>query len=161
MKRIIFLDIDGVLNSTDFFKHRSKDESEDMYKYLETFIDDEAVKVLETISNKTKSEIVISSTWRLNHYDTLASILKSKGLNTPIIGKTPRNVGCCRGCEIHQWIRNNIDCLEIDCASSFKRYLILDDDMDMLYSQRNNFVHVTNDYGLTEKYIDICVNILS
>ena len=160
MKKIIFLDIDGVLNSNDFLQYRSKDESEDMYKYLETFIDDEAVLVLEKIAKETESEIVISSTWRFNHYDSLKKILSSKGLTSKIIDKTPRD-GCCRGCEIHQWIRNNTEYLEIQNASSFKKYLILDDDTDMLYNQRNNFVRVTNDYGLTNSYIQICLNVLS
>ena len=58
-------------------------------------------------------------------------------------------------------IRDNISLLDIECASSFKDYLILDDDTDMLYNQRNNFVRITNDYGLTDSYIQICLNILS
>jgi hypothetical protein len=160
MKKIIFLDIDGVLNSSDYLATRSKDESEDLYKYLDNFIDERAVLVLEEIASKSNAEIVISSTWRLYHFETLKTLLPNKGLTSKIIGKTPNKKGCCRGCQIHQWIRDNISYLEVDSASSFKSYLILDDDTDMLLQQKDNFIHITNDYGLTEKYIQICLNVL-
>ena len=159
MKKIIFLDIDGVLNSQDFLLHRSKIENNDLFKYLESMIDEKAVLVLEYLCNITKAEIVVSSTWRLNHYINLKAILYLKGLNAIVIDKTPRQE-CCRGCEIHQWIRDNISYLEVDSASNFKNYLILDDDSDMLLQQKNNFVHVNNEFGLTKKYIKKSLKIL-
>lgn len=56
-KKIIFLDIDGVLNSMDWFE-KIKDRNE----YSE--INPEKVKLLKEIVDRTKAEIVLSSTWR-------------------------------------------------------------------------------------------------
>lgn len=57
MRKIIFLDIDGVLNSIDYFEQT---------KYCKgyTEIDPEKVKLLKEIVDRTDAEIVLSSTWR-------------------------------------------------------------------------------------------------
>ena len=159
MKKIIFLDIDGVLNSFIFFKERYKEKQNDIYRYLFNSIDDEAVKKLQKIIEETNAEIVVSSMWRLYNYDNLKKILKEKGLKANIIDKTP-SCKTFRGVEIYEWIRNNIDYLEIDCASNFKNYVILDDDDDMLLRQKNNFVQTTHEFGLTEEEVKKVVEIL-
>lgn len=55
--KIIFLDIDGVLNSKDWF-----DEVKDCKGYME--INPENVKLLKEIVIQTGAQIVLSSTWR-------------------------------------------------------------------------------------------------
>lgn len=57
MRKIIFLDIDGVLNSADYF-----DTVKGCKGYKE--IDSEKVKLLKEIVDRTGAEIVLSSTWR-------------------------------------------------------------------------------------------------
>ena len=57
MRKIIFLDIDGVLNSMDYFK-----QTKDCKGYTE--INPEKVKLLKEIVDRTGAEIVLSSTWR-------------------------------------------------------------------------------------------------
>lgn len=57
MNKYIFLDIDGVLNSMDWFK-----ENRETSDYTE--IDPEKVKLLKEIVDKTGAEIILSSTWR-------------------------------------------------------------------------------------------------
>ena len=57
MRKIIFLDIDGVLNSMDYFE-----QTKDCKGYTE--INPEKVKLLKEIVDRTGAEIVLSSTWR-------------------------------------------------------------------------------------------------
>lgn len=57
MRKIIFLDIDGVLNSADYF-----DQTKHCDGYSE--INPEQVKLLKEIIDRTGAEIVLSSTWR-------------------------------------------------------------------------------------------------
>lgn len=57
MRKIIFLDIDGVLNSIDYFK-----QTKHCKGYSE--INPEKVKLLKEIVDRTGAEIVLSSTWR-------------------------------------------------------------------------------------------------
>lgn len=57
MRKIIFLDIDGVLNSMDYFE-----QTKDCKGYTE--INPEQVKLLKEIVDRTGTEIVLSSTWR-------------------------------------------------------------------------------------------------
>ena len=41
------------------------------------------------------------------------------------------------------------------------QYVILDDDIDMLYTQKNNFVNTNSDLGLTETDCEIAIQILN
>lgn len=57
MRKIIFLDIDGVLNSADHLDHT---------KHCNGYSDisPKKVKLLKKIVDRTGAEIVLSSTWR-------------------------------------------------------------------------------------------------
>ncbi len=141
-KRIVFLDIDGVLSSWSFLKtHKA-------------FIDPNNVKTL----NKLKEynvEIVISSSW--GHDDgRTEKTLKNCGLELPIIGYTEHFYSdwLCRGNEIEKWIIEN--CKEIDYE-----YVIFDDEDDMLLRQKDNFINVNGEYGLTENDIQKAIDILT
>ena len=56
-EKVIFLDIDGVLN-TD--KH--------LRKFGRDYIDQRLISILRVVVLQTKAEIVLSSTWRLDNY---------------------------------------------------------------------------------------------
>lgn len=163
--KIIFLDIDGVLNHQRFFKERFDARKQD--KLLEKKdgklvkkseidfyaeeIDPESVENLNELIENTGAKVVISSTWRLGKgIEELQAILEKKGFKGEIIGKTPVGCGCCqRGNEIHQWLEDNRDIV----GESSHDYIILDDDSDMLYWQRNNFINVDQYVGLTPKQV--------
>lgn len=114
--KVLFLDIDGVLNSNDYFNSIKNNQDE----YEE--IDESKVILLKKIIDKTNAKIVLSSTWReLNHrrldknnpkydgnnhpmFQYLIDILKKYGLEIyseiPIIdGNRPH--------EICEWIKQN------------------------------------------------------
>ena len=81
--RVIFLDIDGVINSHDNIWARTalwKDlgvPSRDKYGQL---FDERCVRLLEWIISKTGCKIVISSTWRKSGLLTMERMWKDRGL---------------------------------------------------------------------------------
>ena len=109
MRKIIFLDIDGVLNSMDYFK-----QTKDCKGYTE--INPEKVKLLKEIVDRTGAQIVLSSTWRdlaqrenePEHpmYTYLTDTLKEYGME--IIDHTPY-IGQDRPKEIRAWLDNQQD----------------------------------------------------
>ena len=59
MKRVLFLDIDGVLNS-NFWNDSHQREISDG-----TLIDEEKVKILASLVKRTNAEIILHSGWRI------------------------------------------------------------------------------------------------
>lgn len=113
---IIFLDIDGVLNHTEFLLQKSG------YLSTEEQIDASAVETLNLIVEATEAKIVISSSWRcFLPMDDLTALLVSKGLKAEVIGRTDE-LWSERGNEIQLWLDENPET---------RRFVILDDNDDM------------------------------
>lgn len=99
-KRVIFLDVDGVLNSRNSMMKRFEAEEKagshsradlSEFEWKNQQIDQDAVKTLNIITDLTGAELVISSTWR-RMFDTNADMrgfFKQVGIKAPIVGKTP------------------------------------------------------------------------
>ena len=118
--KVIFLDIDGVLNCT-YSKSRCQGY---------TGIDIDKAERLKEIVDATGARIVLSSTWRLGynkdghrlkkHGDYLKMKFDKVGLSvysvTPDLGR----MGYCRGKEIKKWIE--------ECGEKVEDFLILDDE---------------------------------
>lgn len=106
--KVIFLDIDGVLNYRGC-KYTA-------YGYY--FVDDAKVLLLKEIVEKTDAKIVLSSTWRMERfeyckdkktkgyklYQRLVKKLKEYGLQ--IYSHTPILPSGYRGAEIAQWLQD-------------------------------------------------------
>lgn len=158
-KKILFLDIDGVLSSNEFFIKTGGKSG---------FIDKEKVALL----NKLKPynvEVVISSSWGYNE-DTVNTLI-SCGLELPIIGGTEHfhNNWVCRGNEIAKWLSVTFDNYSVFNGRPFiyegykgsdYEYVIIDDDVDMLMCQKDNFIKVDSDTGLTEDDVNKIIDIL-
>jgi len=155
---IIFLDIDGVLNCQQAYElgyckyadldHKEHDHYQTFYpsskNYLNELIDDFDAK------------IVISSAWRNSGLEWLKKVWKAEEMSGEIIDITPSywddRFSVPRGCEIESWLEKKKGFSHINwdyktqeeymIRSGIENYLIIDDDSDMLYSQRKNFVHV-------------------
>lgn len=137
MRKILFLDVDGVLNSEQTLR-KSNRVGGDIDPYM--------VLLVHRIIEATKCEVVLSSSWRHTEHSR-NEIMKA----VPFVDITPN---CCtgiRGCEIYSWINRNIDHKERD--TSF-RYAILDDDSDMLLWQKDHFFQTSFKTGLTEDIVD-------
>jgi len=139
-KRIIFLDIDGVLNCQVFYDRVDKGSQERVRN-----ICNERVSWLNDLCEKIEADVVVSSTWRLGKtVEYLQKLLNDAGATFKVIDKTPdlRGEGCLRGNEIYLWLKKNRD-------YEFKNYVIIDDDSDMLLWQQNHFFKVDSYSGLT------------
>lgn len=125
--RVLFLDIDGVLNSK-----QSRD--------LAIFLEPSRIQLLNNILEQTKCEVVISSTWRLKNGPLLLEeLLTLAGYKGYILGYTPTIPNRERGSEIKEWLARH----------PTEKFVILDDNDDM----GNLFpylVKTTFDEGLTE-----------
>jgi hypothetical protein len=162
MDKIIFLDIDGVLNVIG----QGYDEfGQIFHKHFEDN--------LKFIVEKTGAKIVISSSWRSDGLELMREMWQKRQLPGELIGITPNLEEVfgrgnfkfydqvSRGHEIQQWIDDN----------NIKFYCIIDDDSDMLTSQMNNFVRTSGNidhsdcvdigYGLTKKCAEAVVVILN
>ena len=160
MKKIIFLDIDGVLNSLDWYI------SDDPLRGR-GHIDPIAIKRLNDITDSTGAYIVLSSSWR-HDYNNTVILLKKNGLTGKIIGKTPdlclNNKYIIRGNEILKWLIDHKTFLELPQKSNildYKSYVIIDDDNDILLMQSDNFVHTNYNYGLTNENVNKAIIILN
>ena len=139
--KIVFLDIDGVLNHV-----RMTDK---IGEGLDV-VSKSAVDIFNDFTDETDAKVVISSTWRHvrgRTHEDLVALLRSLGLTGDIIGQTPvlRERHSLRGNEIYGWLKEN----EALVGREFNRYVIIDDDSDMLLWQARNYVSVDNYTGIT------------
>lgn len=156
--KIIFLDIDGVLNNED---------SDIVYLPPTShcsggFYCPELVTLFNTIVEETQAKIVLSSTWRLGlSIKQVQELLQEMGISGEVVGVTDHiwDRHIFRGNEIYKWIRDNESL--IGKYYDYTDYLILDDDSDMLYWQRNNFVQTNGLKGLTESNVMESIAILN
>lgn len=119
--KIIFLDIDGVLNNT------STTDKIGRYRGLEDSLIQRFNRIIEAVP---ETKIVISSSWRRFHtLPELTEILRSRGLKGDIIGTTPTGrtdrpwmmdtYYVPRGHEIREYLQN--------CLDTIDTFVILDD----------------------------------
>lgn len=150
---VIFLDIDGVLNNEVFVNAfwaicKQLELNRKAANYLKSaVIRDEygmlfcptAVNQLEWLIESTQAKIVISSTWRMSGLAVMQEMWKHRNLPGEVIDITPFHPKRERGEEIAAWLSVN----PVD------RYIIIDDDNDMLPEQLPYFVQTDFRYGLT------------
>lgn len=133
MKKVLFLDIDGVCNSADFMTSNTNPNIGGMLG-----IDPFPAVLVKMIVQDTGCDVVLSSTWRLN--ETTRQQVREQVVD--FIAITPDFHGKDRGYEIEAWL---------DAHPEVTRYAILDDDMDMLVHQAPNFFKTTWKEGLTRE----------
>lgn len=146
--KVIFLDIDGVLNC-ELWQMASEDWEEDIKNDVPP-VSVAAVMCLNEIIKRTGASVVISSTWRnLTTREKLVGKLESCGFKGAVIGQTPGRGGH-RGSEIRCWL---IDHPEVT------HFVILDDDSDMepFFA---HFVKTQYETGLLDTHVDQAVAIL-
>lgn len=143
--KIIFLDIDGVLASLEYIRILSllENPNPDIYGYS---FDPRCVKNLKYIFKKIPDvKIIISSSWKSMGEKRFRDMWKYRNLPGEIIGFTPdlfkTTIDSSRGLEIQKWIDESNVIIE--------NYIIIDDDDDMLDSQKNNFIKIDGKFGLT------------
>ena len=150
MDKIIFLDVDGVLNDKSTFPDMCPDK----------------VQLLKYIIEKTSAKIVVSSAWRygginedsLIHEQLMKSDPKGVVFNS-IIGMTPRPgfvdpplpANHVRGHEIARWIE------DVDFCGKF---IILDDNDDMAHLAPH-LIKTDTDIGMLRGHVDSVIKALN
>jgi hypothetical protein len=144
--KLIFLDIDGVLNSQLYYE-RIQGTEQERERYD---LDPISIGFLNTLIEDTNAKVVIISTWRkYQTIEELQKLLETRGFIGEIIGFTPHlGKGNLRGNEILLWMNDNEKLLG-ESYSDFDTFVIFDDDSDMLYWQRENFILIDGYVGLT------------
>ena len=158
--KIIFLDIDGVLNNSLESEDHLIATVNDKYQGLYS---PRCVDRLNTLVENTGSVIVLSSTWRLGlELSQIKLLLLSMGVKAEVIGKTDyvENNFTFRGNEIYKWIQDNEKEYDIN-EFNYKSYVILDDDTDMLMWQQNNYVNCDPEIGMTDRVVHKATAILN
>jgi hypothetical protein len=123
--RVIFTDIDGVLNP-----HWRKKWSKS------------AVMLYNKICKEFDLRVVITSTWRTNHtIEQLQQIFTEQGIEIPIYDYTPHLGQEDRGLEIRQWLIENVDCID---------WVIIDDKTSDIEPHVRNVVKCRSWIGLTK-----------
>lgn len=148
--KVIFLDIDGVLNSTRSFAAKTVgDLNQPSRSYLEinlSVIDPIAIALLNKLCVATGADIVLSSTHR-KMVDDIPLYLKQLGITAKCVGSTPITDRGFRGDEVNMWLGLN----------PVGQYVIFDDDSDF-YSYQT-FIkidrHVGLDFFSFEKAIEL------
>jgi len=151
--RIIFLDIDGVLNSRRWFVANRFDEGK---QSTLGELDPEAVARVQTLVDRTGASVVISSTWRLLYRKlTLQSILARAGLKARLAGTTPAHPRDVRGDEIQAYL-NVANLVPTQRPAGI---VILDDDSDMAHLAPW-LVQTTFADGLMDEHVEQAIEVL-
>lgn len=142
--KIIFLDVDGVLNNASYIKKcykKSINKKETFYSGKNVPFDIKCLKNLAKIVKKTGAKIVLSSTWRIykSHIYVLEARLAEYGLR--IYDKTDI-INMIKGAEITEWLKQHRD---------IENYVVIDDEEYNLsnFIDNKHLVIVNSEYGLT------------
>ena len=143
MNKLLFLDVDGVLNNGSW--------AMEMYErgvrvFRDALLFEPSLVQLRRIVDETGAAIVVSSSWRMDPeaYERLRAWLAKYGM--VIHDQTPW-VGGDRGEDITAWFNQN---------PGRYRYVILDDDDDM-GRHLKHLVRTDFNIGLTEEKADECI----
>jgi hypothetical protein len=132
--KIIFTDIDGVLNP-NFTKKWNKD----------------CVNVYNRICDDYNLLPVITSTWRIRYnIPQLQEIFIKQGIIPKIYDYTPY-LSDFRGVEIDDWLIKN----------SWSKYVVIDDKVDDIKPYVSNVIHCKGWIGLTTKHYEEIKKVLS
>ena len=147
-KKIIFLDIDGVLRTHKSDLEWSNQLNTPVLKGVNRLFSKSAVDNLNEVIILTKAKIVVTSTWRINlSVEELNKIFKERGVIGEVIDKTSINFGG-RGLEIKEWLDNN----------SVTNYVVLDDQVKDIIDVVDNVIKVDSQNGFEE--VDLVLDIL-
>lgn len=137
--KVIFLDVDGVLNSV-----------QDRFSW--TLESDKHLILLACIVRRTNAKIVVSSSWR--NYDLLDTLKERlNDFSMSVYDRTDYSEHGIRGLEIKEWLDNHKD---------VESFAILDDeDFDIAQYFPKNLVKTNAKIGLQKNDAEKCIAILS
>lgn len=157
MTKILFLDVDGVLNTRRAYRDTFADalRSPDKNHELLWVLDPSCVSRLKRVLVATGARIVVSSVWR--RVPAAMKVLEEAGIVThrtraPGCWRTPDLQTGLRGHDIQHWLDHN---------PGWTQYAIVDDDSDMLDHQRPYFVQTKHQFGLQQAQAEALMRVLN
>lgn len=132
--KVIFLDIDGVLNSDKYFDKIKNLEIQG----IQSEIDIEKIKLLKKAIDETGAKVVLSSSWRYTrNAQYLKELLSQYNIyidSTPFIQNK-------RGLEIKEWLKNN---------PNVEDFIIIDDEIFDSYDEElmKKLIKISNGNGI-------------
>lgn len=157
MKRVLFLDFDGVLNTGKYQAER-RDAGQSGWDEFGPLFDPEAVENLKMVLDAVPDVLlIVNSSWKLDGLNCMKALWKARKLPGFIHGITPdyvpdllnidlekyENIALLagKGNEVKQWLTEN--------APEGCTYVILDDMPDFLPEQEEHLICVNPVTGLT------------
>jgi len=158
LPKYIFIDIDGVLNTRNHLKQQKRETGSMSIKNWCPV----ACNNLKRVCKKYEAKLVVTSSWRHEYtQEELREIFSSNGIDgglivdaTPSYVEVPVGKEYLRGYEIKYWLENY--------ATDEHRYVIIDDELNILSEQEDNFVNVSDQDGFANLMaLSRCIEILS
>lgn len=154
--KVLFLDIDGVLNHSEWY---SSGRNPGNLDGNEGDIDPQCAGRVASVCRRTGAKIVVSSDWRISWASTQARLSRMGLGSDVVIGCTPdhtmlrmfRGVDASRGGEVEEWLQSHPECEE---------YVIVDDRTDFTDEQKQHMVTVDSEIGITDDDVEMAVAIL-
>ena len=153
MRRIIFLDFDGVLN-TEYYQGLLQFQGKQWQDQYGAFFDPRAVRQLKRVIDTTGADIVVESSWKYLGLEAMQELWRVRDLPGRVIDITPSLTdNASKGEGISAWLSEH--------ATLDTPYVIIDDEYVVLDTQIPYFIW-TNPYeGLTEDHADRAMLILN
>lgn len=150
--KIIFLDIDGVLNSWDDYNNRCKNlKKEERPRFGD--IEERPLMLLKELIEATNAKVVLSSSWRKSIF-LISEVYKALStMGVELYDITPILPSGNRAEEIKDWLKDK----------EVESFVILDDDGFEFKGNElsKNLVKTTMDSGLQKEHIDEAVQVLN
>ena len=150
MRKILFLDFDGVLNNTEFYERRAKTRKLDLatpYSPREDFDPENMAQLADLAKRIPSLQVVVSSSWRKGRrLAELREYLRPAFEPYRVIGVTGEHESRLRHVEITNYILDH-------GGLQIGRFLALDDDTHDMHQLGENFLHVHRSAGLTAAHV--------
>lgn len=153
--RTIFLDIDGVLNSTRYWSENGNN----LPMGQAGAIDPAAVAQLNRIwQSVVHPNVILSSSWRCMGWQAVDAMLKERGFVGFLNGCTcPMNADMDRWGEIEHWLRDH------KYACQWERFVVIDDSPDawsrgQSWETWGRFISTNYLVGLTAEGADLAID---
>lgn len=166
--KILFTDVDGVLNSADYMRNRRAIRRPSPHA-----IDAVTVPRLNTVTDRTGAKIVISSSWRIGKaVERLREIFALHGITGDVIGLTPslyewytKDDKVCskraeRGFEIDCWLDEWPSDPRFAELGPVESFAIVDDNSDMVHLA-HRLVKTDWDTGLLDEHVERLIIMLN
>jgi hypothetical protein len=152
--KLLFLDFDGVLNSTQSTLMHWQNQGRTLVYTDENCMSQECCSNLRYLMDTLPDlYIVVSSSWRLMYSPSELKTILQKLCHIPenrIIGTTPYLPNKQRGNEIQSWLDEN-ESQGSELKYEIDDFMIIDDDSDMAHLKETNFLQTDGDLGFTIK----------